>query len=214
MAPWSNRNLPPSNRPDHNSSAASSSPARPPPRAPTRITESDILESAYQIPTLAATSNGANGTPHGAASSSKPTRTPSHHGRSMSHPFPSLFSGKKKRHDDGVGGTGVDSTDEDLSSSSPMRPQKQERTVKPKVPEKDLTTGKCMTCDSMVRWPKNLSVFRCTVCLTINDLKPILLEARRGDGQRTPVVVKPGTHPATGQSRSNIMELTCCFLIH
>lgn len=85
-----------------------------------------------------------------------------------------------------------------------MRPQKQERTVKPKVPEKDLTTGKCMTCDSMVRWPKNLSVFRCTVCLTINDLKPILLEARRGDGQRTPVAAKPGTNPGTGQSRSNI----------
>jgi hypothetical protein len=37
----------------------------------------------------------------------------------------------------------------------------------------NLLTGRCMTCASMVRWPKDLSVFRCTVCLTINDLAPI-----------------------------------------
>lgn len=37
----------------------------------------------------------------------------------------------------------------------------------------DLTTGKCMTCDSMVRWPKELTVFRCSVCATVNDLTPI-----------------------------------------
>jgi len=37
----------------------------------------------------------------------------------------------------------------------------------------DLTTGHCMTCDSMVRWPKDLKAFRCTICLMINDLKPV-----------------------------------------
>ncbi|CAG8971230.1 hypothetical protein HYALB_00001394 [Hymenoscyphus albidus] len=208
MAPWSNRILSPNPRPDHSLHPAGSSPARPPPRVPPRVTESDILEGAYEIPTLAATSNGAIGTPpHGPASSSKPTRTASNHGRSMSHPFPSFFPGKKKRHDDGVGGNGLDSTDDDLSGSSPMRPQKLERNAKQKVPEKDLTTGKCMTCDSMVRWPKNLGVFRCTVCLTINDLKPILLEARRGDGHRAPVAVRPGTSPGSAQPRVPLLSL-------
>ena len=33
-------------------------------------------------------------------------------------------------------------------------------------------TGKCVTCDSTVRWPQDLKVFRCTTCLTINDLEP------------------------------------------
>ncbi|KAI5791728.1 putative ubiquitin-protein ligase [Peziza echinospora] len=30
-----------------------------------------------------------------------------------------------------------------------------------------------MCCDSAVRWPKHLSTFRCMICLTINDLKPV-----------------------------------------
>ncbi|KAH0544830.1 hypothetical protein FGG08_001059 [Glutinoglossum americanum] len=38
--------------------------------------------------------------------------------------------------------------------------------------EIDLVAGNCMTCDSLVRWPRELNVFRCTICLTINDLKP------------------------------------------
>ena len=29
-----------------------------------------------------------------------------------------------------------------------------------------------MTCDATVRWPQGLKVFRCTTCLTINDLEP------------------------------------------
>lgn len=35
------------------------------------------------------------------------------------------------------------------------------------------TTGRCFCCDATVRWPTNLSVFRCTTCTTINDLKPV-----------------------------------------
>jgi E3 ubiquitin-protein ligase HECTD2 len=73
-----------------------------------------------------------------------------------------------------------------------------------KLPEKDLVTGKCMTCDSMVRWPKNLHVFRCTVCMTINDLKPVVLEARRGDGHR--VAVPPGKNNAS-QSGGSLEKL-------
>ncbi|KAK6504707.1 putative E3 ubiquitin-protein ligase [Arthrobotrys musiformis] len=38
------------------------------------------------------------------------------------------------------------------------------------VPE--MKVGPCMTCASTVRWPSHLTVFRCTVCLGINDLVP------------------------------------------
>jgi E3 ubiquitin-protein ligase HECTD2 len=113
----------------------------------------------------------------------------------MSHPFPSLFTGKKKRNGEVGPIGGFESTDEDTISPIMVRNAGHNQVEKKKVPDKDLRTGKCMTCDSMVRWPKELKVFRCTVCLTINDLKPIALEARRGDGQRVPVTVKAGTYP-------------------
>lgn len=35
---------------------------------------------------------------------------------------------------------------------------------------KDFATGNCMTCSSLMRWPKELKVFKCTICTTINDL--------------------------------------------
>lgn len=89
----------------------------------------------------------------------------------------------------GIGG--FESTDDEKVSPVLAR----NPTAKPaKVPDKDLMTGKCMTCDSMVRWPKELKVFRCTVCLTINDLQPVVLEARHGDGQKAPVSAKAGTY--------------------
>ena len=165
-----------------------------PANARSRLTESDILEHAYGIPSLPLHAQ----TQHGATASAKDNKPSSRagssqggggggHGRSMSHPFPSLFSGKKKRSEEttgtaaaAVGGGAFDSTD-DESSSSPL---------KQKVADKDLKTGKCMTCDSMVRWPKELKVFRCTVCLTINDLKAVVLEVR--DGHRIPVKSNTG----------------------
>jgi E3 ubiquitin-protein ligase HECTD2 len=193
MAPWSSNRLPsPSTQNDTNLAAPSNVSTARASRAPSRITEEDILDNALLIPTLTATSNEAQRKTSGG--SSRPARTPNH-GRSKSHPFPSLFSSKKKRQGEGAG---MDSTDDD-SGSSPVLPPKQNASAKQgKIPEKDLTTGRCMTCDSMVRWPKDLKVFRCTVCLTINDLKPILLEARRGDGHRAPVVIQPGTSPPGG----------------
>ena len=35
-----------------------------------------------------------------------------------------------------------------------------------------METGHCMTCDSKVKWPAGLKVFRCAACLTINDREP------------------------------------------
>lgn len=36
--------------------------------------------------------------------------------------------------------------------------------------DKDFTSGNCMTCGALSRWPKGLRVFKCTLCVTINDL--------------------------------------------
>lgn len=182
MAPWSRSHpLNLQNNPSSNSvSPNTATSART--RLPSRVTEADILENAYGIPTL---------TPSD-ATSSNPTRIASH-GRSLSHPIVSLFNGKKKRNGDY--GNGFESTDDDIVSPVQVRQISQNPAAKPvKIPDKDFLTGKCMTCDSTVRWPKNLNVFRCTVCMTINDLKPIMLEARRGDGQR--VAVKGGHYPS------------------
>ncbi|KAF8863562.1 HECT-domain-containing protein [Acephala macrosclerotiorum] len=192
MPPWSSRLLPGSSRNEQGPDPVDNStisPARP----RSRWAETDILENAYGIPSLPP--------PHasfGASSSSKRVPTSSH-GRSMSHPFPSLFSGKKKRNGESATAPGFDSTDDDTVSPSAARDSAQ--TPKQKVPEKDLMTGKCMTCDSMVRWPKDLKVFRCTVCLTINDLAPIMLEARRRDGRRAPISAKSGVRPGAGVTR-------------
>lgn len=45
------------------------------------------------------------------------------------------------------------------------------RTASNGAGSKQPMTGKCMTCDSTVRWPQDVRVFRCTTCLTINDLE-------------------------------------------
>ncbi|KAH7407551.1 ubiquitin-protein ligase-like protein E3 [Cadophora sp. MPI-SDFR-AT-0126] len=195
MPPWSSRLLSPSTRTESGPNPAigpPTSPAQPRPR----ISEADILNNAYGIPSLPPPSHSN----HGASSTSKPTRISSH-GRSMSHPFPSLFSTKKKRHGESARAAGFESTDEDSISPIAARNIIQNPTPKQKVPDKDLTTGKCMTCDSMVRWPKELKVFRCAVCLTINDLKPVALEARQGDGHRAPVTAKAGTYPRSGHAQ-------------
>lgn len=104
---------------------------------------------------------------------------PLKHSRSFSHPFPSIFGGGKKsdkrsliRPDANI----FDSTDDDAStngdgarpngsSKPPVRNTSQKTSQEP-------MTGKCMTCDSTVRWPQGLKVYRCTICLTINDLEP------------------------------------------
>jgi len=193
MAPWSKGLLSPSSRNDPGpSSPSASSPSQPRGWA-ARVTEADMLENAYGIPTL------------------RRSQSPSkHHGRSMSHPFPSLFSGRKKKQGNTVGGEGFDSTDDEEVSPVLARNTVLNSTAKQtRVPDKDLMTGKCMTCDSMVRWPKDLKVFRCTVCLTINDLKPVALEARRGDGQRTSVV-RAGSYPGPAFS-TNGMSLNISY---
>lgn len=37
----------------------------------------------------------------------------------------------------------------------------------------DYLAGNCMTCWSLMKWPKTVGEFRCTICETINDLVPL-----------------------------------------
>lgn len=204
MPPWSNR-FAGNSRNELGPNIVNSNPTSP--GRSTRLTETEILENAYGIPTLPPPAHAS----YGASNTSKPTRTPSH-GRSMSHPFPTLFSGKKRRTADSAGAPGFESTDDDSTLPSVARENSQISAPKQKVSDKDLTTGKCMTCDSMVRWPKDLKVFRCTVCLTINDLVPVVLEARRGDGHRTPVPLNSLVRPIAG-SRGMLAPTSICLVM-
>ncbi|KAG9248189.1 ubiquitin-protein ligase-like protein E3 [Calycina marina] len=182
MAPWTSRILSPNSGNNLNVAEGSAAGAGSvsPIRSRPRITESDILDNAYGIPTLQPLER------QGKKSS---------HGRSMSHPFPSLFhhkkdkDGKKKQH----AGVSEDTDEETLSPSVIHHTAHNPTAKQAKVPDNDLKIGQCMTCDSTVRWPKDLNVFRCTVCLTINDLKPILLESKNGDRHRVPTTSKPHT---------------------
>ncbi|KAF9877767.1 ubiquitin-protein ligase [Colletotrichum karsti] len=104
----------------------------------------------------------------------------------MSHPFPALFSNKKKRLDPTYES---DSDDDAPVMTKPLGNAR--NTHKRGVTfggsrdsSKDFATGNCMTCGSLVRWPRELKVFKCTVCLTINDLHPDHQIARANSGPK------------------------------
>lgn len=111
---------------------------------------------------------------HGRQTRPWPSTSP-RHGRSHSHPFTSL-SGPTKKGDGQFQDQKTspaynpvlmltDATSGIASSVSPEDPVS-------KTGDEELMSGKCTTCDSTVTWPKHLGVFRCTVCLMINDLQP------------------------------------------
>ncbi|KAK3314952.1 hypothetical protein B0H66DRAFT_535849 [Apodospora peruviana] len=108
------------------------------------------------------------------------------HNRSMSHPFPSLFSSKKKK----SGTMAVEESDPDSADEAgPMpklnKPQTRGHRNGSSVGSRDFSTGNCMTCGSLVRWPRELQVFKCTICLTINDLRPPPREQRSEGTQKS-----------------------------
>lgn len=103
------------------------------------------------------------------------------HSRSVSNPFPSLF-GSGGGTGTGAGKRGIRRGDDELGSSvnadadahSKMANKTTASARKNTGPqdEGDFVTGSCATCDSTVRWPRHLDVYRCTVCQMVNDLKP------------------------------------------
>ncbi|KAK7228856.1 hypothetical protein V2G26_001026 [Clonostachys chloroleuca] len=92
------------------------------------------------------------------------------HSRSMSNPFPSLFKKKKA-------GSATESTthQNNKDHAVSMAPRQDGDTQKRGTPMngREFATGTCMTCGATVRWPKELNVFKCTICVTINDLCPL-----------------------------------------
>ena len=147
-------------------------------------------------------------------SSPSPSR-PSHR-RSYSHPFPSMFGNGKKAekipenvfNEDTLNKLNktllipIGLTSKDQMSSNGNYLQNG---------EKDLVTGKCSTCDSRVRWPRHLDVFRCTVCLMVNDLKPsvgLLTGSREADGLGAAALPSDSDSPRKGTMNPMIM-LVC-----
>ncbi|GIC94053.1 HECT-type E3 ubiquitin-protein ligase [Aspergillus udagawae] len=115
-----------------------------------------------------------------------PATSPPHHrghSRSISHPFPSAFGGKRRNPNPGFLDSDSDDDDvevthlPDVLSSSPRK-----ASSRPLPGGEAISTGKCMTCNSTVRWPRGLKVFRCTECLTVNDLEPYTSKDLGGQG--------------------------------
>lgn len=79
--------------------------------------------------------------------------------------------------------------------------------------EISFVTGKCSTCDSRVRWPRHLDVFRCTVCLMVNDLKPSVGLLTGGREAESLVAATPPScpnSPRTGTRTMNPMIILVC----
>lgn len=139
----------------------------------------DCDQPLHGVPVIALT---------GTSSQSRPS-----HGRSYSHPFPSIFGGGKKAEKISE----IDYNDDILETFtespfvSPGLASKDHLTANGtslQNGEKEFVTGKCITCNSLVRWPRHLDVFRCTVCLMVNDLKPaagVSMEGRPAEGPST-----------------------------
>ncbi len=117
--------------------------------------------------------------------SSRGSRPSSRHGRSISHPFPSLFSPTKKANRLEREPDILDLTDDDLHVASQSAPSSKASKGGHGQPEKDtnrnLASGRCMTCHRLVRWPGDVKVFRCSVCAMINDTEPVVLDQLQHD---------------------------------
>ena len=124
----------------------------------------------------------------------QPEATSTKHGRSFSHPFPSFFGRGSKRSEKRKlkNKVNLNSTDDDESDGdggSHHLSYTPSRNSSVNV-SSEVMTGRCITCDSTVRWPRDLKVFRCTVCLTVNDLEP------KQDTNHPPVGNNQKTTPA------------------
>lgn len=98
----------------------------------------------------------------------------------MSHPFPSLLPSRnkpppKKAQDDFDSDSESDAEMLGLGPGSKSKAPAQQPMgpgpshAKP-LGDKDFASGNCMACGALSRWPKGLKVFKCTLCVTINDL--------------------------------------------
>ncbi|KAH8706683.1 hypothetical protein BGZ61DRAFT_350034 [Ilyonectria robusta] len=150
----------------------------------TSATLSPSLGSRFDISNAHADSSDSDADFHAEHSRLKARRP--QHSRSMSQPFPSLFSGKKKKRQSSVGGLPPDLgfVDDDAVLPPPPRPTTKTHTRGGPAGSKDFATGNCMTCGSLVRWPRDLKVFKCTICMTVNDLERQTADSQGSGGSR------------------------------
>ncbi|MCJ1403978.1 putative E3 ubiquitin-protein ligase [Xylographa trunciseda] len=126
----------------------------------------------------------------GSPTRTSPTSLSPRHGRSISHPFPTLFGASKRKNskaDIQTNGGDIDTGDEEVEYGKPS-PRTPSQTAVAHDMDQLLVTGRCATCDALVRWPRHLEVYRCTVCLMINDLKPAVRDAAEvSNSNATPI---------------------------
>lgn len=157
-------------------SGSSGNANRPPPASPPRV-------SRDQQPPLA---------PRPAQSSS-PRQQP--HTRAVSHPLPRIFG--KKKSAPVLRSIPLDEHLVPVLDAGPSGGPTLDKPIGGRKRDEELITRQCMCCDNKVRFPRDLHVFRCTSCLTINDLEPYVKQARDP---------KPSTYP--GQQQGPQREFT------
>ena len=206
MPPWPSRIQPSGNH----------APEVPPKDTPPSLRPGEIRTPAlYEPPQLHSQPEG--GSPSSTVSlSNRPPR----HGRSISHPFPSFFGGSRKidkRLDEPLHEAIFDGSNYEVEPSSAThvsRSPSYKNTSK--HTDGDFVTGNCATCDSTVRWPRRLDVYRCTVCLMVNDLKTwVKKDTALSTGSQYSSIGDPlsvARAPSSGNSLCPILNIS--FLTH
>lgn len=168
MPAWTSRILP-----STSSSSSHSNPVHAPPPPSNRINaiETDrnaLIAIDYNVPILSPTTPTATTTTSTAAASPSRNRRRSH-ARSISQPFPSLMNASALRKADKK-----PSTNRDFPSTVDLDDDEPNGVGANKIrsPSEDMVSGRCMACNSTCRWPRHVHVFRCMICLTVNDLEP------------------------------------------
>lgn len=138
---------------------------------------------------------------------------PHAHNRSVSHPLPRLF-GKKKSSGNLQGISDSDVPLDDalvpvLDEPAPARTPTKVVHGKSRADDDSHATRHCMCCDSKVRFPRDLKVFRCTSCLTVNDLQPFRPRLRDEEGSKSGER-KAGTYPGASAADKG----TQCWLVN
>lgn len=162
-----------------------------------------ILPPLYLLPYVSTTStyssySNTDALPHMPLPMSVPATPPRRQGhrRSFSNPFAGIGNRRKspaKRQHQHVFGVSDSDDDDDGDVTIPLPEVSGTSPRKPLPPPPDETaTGRCMTCNSTMRWPRNLEVFRCTACLTVNDLEPAREETRHGKASAPRAIPRKG----------------------
>ncbi|KAJ3497775.1 hypothetical protein NLG97_g1640 [Lecanicillium saksenae] len=127
------------------------------------------------------------------------------HSRSMSHPFPAMINATDAPSSSYLGQNRF--PDERRDGRTMTRQMDKGARKLGGSSNNDFSTGNCMTCGGLVRWPGNINVFKCTTCATVNDLEPAdehenaAASRRDGSASRT-------TQKRTDFGQSNVQPIS------